>query len=193
MNAAAQGDPATLARRVRELGTWFHNIDLNGVQTAPNHFLNDYPNVKWRLFQHAVPQDLAGKSVLDIGCNAGFYSLEMKRRGAGRVLGVDFDDRYLEQARFAEAANTWGDKNSAAAFAKELQSNGLNHLEIGNLSEPEGAAGSIFVTMPVVFYQGTKRSPATVTLRRVNDVDGSTQAQRRSHIERIEWSKTRTR
>lgn len=95
----------------------------------------------------------------------------------------------IEQARFAEAANTWGDKNSAAAFAKELQSRSLKHLEIGDLSEPEGAAGSIFVTMPVVFYQGTKRSPATVTLRRVNDVDGSTQAQRRWHIERIEWGK----
>jgi tRNA (mo5U34)-methyltransferase len=41
------------------------------------------------------------KSVLDIGCNAGFYSMEMKRRGADRVLGIDFDDRYLAQARFA--------------------------------------------------------------------------------------------
>jgi tRNA (mo5U34)-methyltransferase len=39
--------------------------------------------------------------VLDIGCNAGFYSIEMKRRGAERVLGIDSDDRYLEQARLA--------------------------------------------------------------------------------------------
>jgi tRNA (mo5U34)-methyltransferase len=39
--------------------------------------------------------------VLDIGCNAGFYSFEMKRRGAGRVVGIDFDDYYLDQARFA--------------------------------------------------------------------------------------------
>ena len=87
--------------RAAALGEWFHNIDLNGVQTAPNHFLNDYPNVKWRRFEHAIPEDLTGKSVLDIGCNAGFYSIEMKRRGADRVLGVDFDDRYLDQARFA--------------------------------------------------------------------------------------------
>jgi tRNA (mo5U34)-methyltransferase len=57
------------------------------VQTAPNHFLNDYPNVKWRRFQHAIPEDLSGKSVLDIGCNGGFYAIEMKRRGADRVLG----------------------------------------------------------------------------------------------------------
>jgi tRNA (mo5U34)-methyltransferase len=92
---------AQIRARADALGEWFHNIDLDGVQTAPNHFLNDYPNVKWRRFAHAVPEDLTGKSVLDIGCNAGFYSMEMKRRGAERVLGVDFDDRYLAQARFA--------------------------------------------------------------------------------------------
>src|SRR3954464_15623679 len=87
--------------RAAALGEWFHNIDLDGVPTAPNHFLNDYPNVKWRRFEHAIPADLSGRTVLDIGCNAGFYSIEMKRRGAERVVGVDFDDRYLEQARFA--------------------------------------------------------------------------------------------
>ena len=48
-----------------------------------------------------MPDDLAGRSVLDIGCNGGFYALEMKRRGAARVLGIDEDERYLAQARFA--------------------------------------------------------------------------------------------
>ncbi len=93
-----------IEKRVRELGEWFHNLDLNGVLTAPNHFLGDYPALKWRMFAHAIPEDLIGKSVLDIGCNAGFYSLEMKRRGADRVLGIDFDDEYLAQARFAAEA-----------------------------------------------------------------------------------------
>lgn len=90
-----------ISARVAELGPWFHNMDLGGVQTAPDHFLHDYPQNKFRQFAHALPEHLEGKSVLDIGCNAGFYSLEMKRRGAGRVLGVDFDDRYLSQARLA--------------------------------------------------------------------------------------------
>jgi tRNA (mo5U34)-methyltransferase len=90
-----------LERRVRALGDWFHNMDLGGVRTAPAHFLGDYPMIKWRRFQHAIPADLSGKSVLDIGCNAGFYSLEMKRRGAARVVAVDSDERYLAQARLA--------------------------------------------------------------------------------------------
>jgi tRNA (mo5U34)-methyltransferase len=86
---------------VRELGPWFHNLDLQGIQTAPDHFLGDYPTVKWRQFAHALPSDLRGQSVLDIGCNAGFYSIQMKRRGADRVVGIDTDEGYLAQARFA--------------------------------------------------------------------------------------------
>ncbi len=57
--------------------------------------------MKWNSFAAALPADLGGKSVLDIGCNAGFYSLEMKRRGAARVVGIDSDPRYLAQARLA--------------------------------------------------------------------------------------------
>jgi methyltransferase (TIGR04290 family) len=90
-----------IQQRVRELGEWFQNMDLCGVQTAPHHFLGDYPRCKWQNFAQAVPADLRGKSVLDIGCNAGFYSLEMKRRGAAHVVGVDSDESYLAQARFA--------------------------------------------------------------------------------------------
>jgi len=90
-----------IEKRVTELGPWFHNLSLQGVQTAPDHFLGDYPSTKWHNFQDAVPKDLTGMTVLDIGCNGGFYSIEMKRRGAKRVLGIDHDEGYLAQARFA--------------------------------------------------------------------------------------------
>lgn len=90
-----------IAARIEALGPWFHNFDIGGVMTAPQHPLGDYPQLKWRRFAHAMPADLSGMSVLDVGCNAGFYALEMKRRGATRVLGIDSDERYLAQARFA--------------------------------------------------------------------------------------------
>src|SRR5512144_2273821 len=93
--------PAEIQRRVASLGEWFHNIDLAGVKTAPQHFLGDYPSVVWRGIASSIPQDLSGRTVLDIGCNAGFYSIEMKRRGAARVVGLDTSDRYLRQARLA--------------------------------------------------------------------------------------------
>jgi tRNA (mo5U34)-methyltransferase len=93
-----------LRDRVSGLGTWFHNLRLGpdgNVQTAPQHPLGDFPANFWCYFRHVVPENLTGKSVLDIGCNAGFYSFELKRRGAARVLGVDHDPEYLEQASFA--------------------------------------------------------------------------------------------
>jgi tRNA (mo5U34)-methyltransferase len=99
--SAPQAQDASIETRVRELGDWFHNLTLGGVQTAPHHFLGDYPAIKWRQFAEAIPPDLRGWSVLDVGCNAGFYSQEMKKRGADRVLGVDSDLRYLAQAEFA--------------------------------------------------------------------------------------------
>jgi len=93
--------PEQIERRVRELSPWFHDLDLNGVRTAPDHFLGSYPTALWEAIRHVVPDDLSGRTVLDIGCNAGFFSIEMSRRRAARVLGIDSDDRYLEQARLA--------------------------------------------------------------------------------------------
>ncbi|HZH03818.1 MAG TPA: TIGR04290 family methyltransferase [Myxococcaceae bacterium] len=94
-------NPEQIETRVHQLGSWFHNLDLEGVKTAPSHFLGNFPSDFWHSFQHVLPRNLSGKSVLDVGCNGGFYSIEMKRRGAERVVGIDLDERYLEQARFA--------------------------------------------------------------------------------------------
>jgi tRNA (mo5U34)-methyltransferase len=116
--------PEQIRRRVLELGDWFHNMDLRGVMTAPNHFLGDYPHQKWSRFAHAVPSDLRGKTVLDIGCNAGFYSIEMKRRGASRVVAIDSDDRYLAQARFA-----------ASVCGADIEIQKLSVYQVGELGE----------------------------------------------------------
>jgi len=90
-----------LQQQIDALGPWFHNLRLGGIQTAPEHFLGDYPEIKFAGFRSVIPEDMHGMTVLDIGCNAGFYSIEMKRRGAERVVGIDSDARYLRQARFA--------------------------------------------------------------------------------------------
>jgi tRNA (mo5U34)-methyltransferase len=124
MNAIDTVAKDEIRRRAEALGPWFHNIDLNGVWTAPDHFLGDYPAVKWRSFAGAIPQDLTGKSVLDIGCNGGFYSIEMKKRGAKRVLGIDFDDEYLAQARFA-----------AEVTGLEIEFRKLSVYDVGALGE----------------------------------------------------------
>ena len=71
------------------------------MQTLPHHFLGgDFPNFKWQQIQPFLPPDIRGWRVLDVGCNAGFYSFELARRGAS-VLGIDVDPHYLAQATWA--------------------------------------------------------------------------------------------
>jgi tRNA (mo5U34)-methyltransferase len=93
---------ADLQGEIDALGPWFHNLHLpGGVQTAPHHFIGgDFPTFKWQQIRDSVPQDLSGWRVLDVGCNAGFYSFELARRGAS-VLAIDLDEHYLAQARWA--------------------------------------------------------------------------------------------
>ncbi|MFT2008157.1 TIGR04290 family methyltransferase [Pontibacter sp. 13R65] len=87
-----------IQQEIEQLGPWFHNIHLpGGEQTAPSHFLGDFPAFKWQQLEQLIPADLSGCNVLDIGCNAGFYSIELAKRGA-HVLGIDVDPHYLKQA-----------------------------------------------------------------------------------------------
>jgi len=130
-----RNDREELRQRIEALAPWFHNIDLGGgVTTAPDHFLGDYPRFKYATFAHVLPADLTGRTVLDIGCNAGFYAVEMKRRGADRVVAIDSDERYLAQARLA---------------SEEL---GFDGIEFRNLSVYDVAA--LGETFDLVIFMG---------------------------------------
>jgi tRNA (mo5U34)-methyltransferase len=86
---------------IARMGPWFHNLHLpDGTQTAPDHPLGDFPSFKWQQLKDLIPADLEGWQILDIGCNSGFYSYELAKRGA-TVTAIDMDEHYLRQARWA--------------------------------------------------------------------------------------------
>jgi tRNA (mo5U34)-methyltransferase len=88
-------------REIAEMGPWFHNLHLpDGTQTAPDHPLGDFPTFKWQQIAPHIPGNLSGWRVLDIGCNAGFYSFELAKRGA-QVKAIDVNPHYLRQAQWA--------------------------------------------------------------------------------------------
>jgi tRNA (mo5U34)-methyltransferase len=93
--------PDDIRKKIEALKPWFHNLHLpGGQQTAPDHFLGDFPSYKWREIAPCLPGDLSGWSALDIGCNAGFYTFELAKRGAS-VTALDSNATYLAQARWA--------------------------------------------------------------------------------------------
>jgi tRNA (mo5U34)-methyltransferase len=127
----------SLERRIRALGPWFHNLVLDGIATAPEHFLGDYPANKFQRFARALPEDLTGQVVLDIGCNAGFYAFEMKRRGAAHVVAIDSDPRYLAQARLA-----------AEVLGHDIELRKLDVYRIGEL----GTRFDLVIFMGVLYH-----------------------------------------
>ena len=82
---------------IKAQGFWYHSIYLgNGIYTMPPTFANQL----WALIKPTFPVDLKGASILDVGCNAGFFSILTKLQGAGRILGVESMDFFVEQAEY---------------------------------------------------------------------------------------------
>ena len=96
--------PDEIQQRVERLGPWFHCIDLGGgLVTKTRSAVGEpveHPRPTWEKVKACLPEEFGGRSLLDVGCNAGFYAVELKRRGAGRVLGVDSQRNLVRQAVF---------------------------------------------------------------------------------------------
>ena len=97
----------------------------------------------------------------------------------------------IEQKKFGEAEKLWGDSKAASAFTNRFDDYREIHAQVGKPGSMEGAAGSSYVTVPVSLYGATSsgapfKCGGKATLRRVNDVPGSTVEQRRWHITAIE-------
>lgn len=101
-------DKNAIQKRVDELGAlqaWNHNYALPfGVETRPGAQVSHGKNlVKLeRLKPLFEAIGLAGKSVLDVGCNEGFFSLYMADEGAN-VLGIDVDEHRITKARYVQS------------------------------------------------------------------------------------------
>ena len=102
-------DHQELRKRAEAL-KWYHTIDLGqGVVTQ------GVDNSPLRLARAALPSDLAGRSVLDIGAWDGFFSFEAERRSAARVVATD---------HYAWHGTGWGTGLGKAGF--ELARTALN-------------------------------------------------------------------
>jgi len=110
-------------------------------------------------------------------------------QGAGQVL--QSYAALLEQGRLGEAGRLWSDSSSASEMSKAYDKYSEIHAEIGAPGAMEGAAGSTYVDIPIRLY-GKRKSGAsfssvgTATLRRINDVPGSTEEQRKWRIYRLD-------
>src|SRR6266511_305984 len=99
---------------VERLGPFHHGIELPyGLHTQPEglsrgegelHRVRDIQLGAWSALLELFGGTLAGKRVLDVGCNCGGFSVQAARDGAEHVLGVDVVDRYIDPADVIEGS-----------------------------------------------------------------------------------------
>ncbi len=90
--------PDEIRKELATMRSWHHNVELApGVWTNPK--MGNHPAARWALIEPYVPNDLSGKTVLDLGCSSGFFSAMLKKRGAERVVAVDIVDSAIREAK----------------------------------------------------------------------------------------------
>lgn len=89
-------DSAELQKQVDSFPYWYQRIYLgNNVYTLPEKAFHEGV---WARLLMAYPANLMGASVLDVGCNAGYFSIQHKLLGAGRTVGIESIETYQKQA-----------------------------------------------------------------------------------------------
>ncbi len=99
-------DNSYIEHRIEKFDTepsfWYQKIRLGSCVTPGR----TNPEEKWnKLIGPNLPLPVQGKSVLDVGCNAGAISLRCLNEGAANVTGVEVDNIFRAQAEFVYYTN----------------------------------------------------------------------------------------
>jgi tRNA (mo5U34)-methyltransferase len=101
MSNPHQRSAEQIRAQVRALGWWYQCFELpGGVWTSPGKPPAYHPETRWNLIAPYVPDDLEGKTVLDVGGNAGYFSVQMMKRGARSCTIVEPFREFAAQAHF---------------------------------------------------------------------------------------------
>jgi hypothetical protein len=162
-------------------------------EQAPSNQPEHYPPMSAEIANTPAPQDnSAARAASNQALAEPKGPIDPKSAEAAAQVVQQYG-ALIEQGRWTESWKLWSDASAAKQFDRNWRDDSEVHMEIGKPGDMEGAAGSSYVTVPVTFYGqktsgGSFREKAAITLRRVNDVPGSTESQRRWHIANIDLS-----
>lgn len=86
-------------QKLDELGDFWEKITFpNGVEVGPGRS----KQLLWsEYFKHYFDTSMfEGKTILDIGCNAGGNIVELAKYNPAKIVGLDYSEKYLAQCRF---------------------------------------------------------------------------------------------
>jgi 2-polyprenyl-3-methyl-5-hydroxy-6-metoxy-1,4-benzoquinol methylase len=134
-------DVDRFSRRLAALATWTYFVSSNGVDNRAQGSYND-STIDFHRFRNGLITDtvkriigpgLEDLSLLDIGCNSGFFTLEGAAAGFGRAVGVDLREENIEQARFLRSAFDIRNSEFSIQNVKHLEASGDRFDVVYNL------------------------------------------------------------
>ena len=94
-----------LISKIKYLSPWYQNINLNGVRTinkGDKYISANAGEKTWNTIKTLLPDSLENMRILDLGCNAGYYSLNASLLNAKEVIGVELTPTFYAQALFVK-------------------------------------------------------------------------------------------
>jgi SAM-dependent methyltransferase len=94
---------AEISRRIGRFERWHYQFEVGGILTpiADPTWVNRHVQRKHYFWDPLVGETrnlIAGKRVLDLGCNAGYWALAAIEAGCAYVMGMDARPAHIEQA-----------------------------------------------------------------------------------------------
>jgi tRNA (mo5U34)-methyltransferase len=130
-----------MIRTMNEIN-WWHRINLGGGVVTPGRAQH---TVEHASLYFGMPEDLKGKTVIDIGCSDGMFSFEAERRG-GDVLAIDTSRK---EDLCTGKAQDWP---RGFNFAKRVLGSKVPFLDLDFFEIPRGEQWDVVLFYGVLYH-----------------------------------------
>lgn len=89
-----------LKYNIQKLQPWYQEIKFNNRVTAKSSHSKLSGELAWKYIESFLPNSLDGMRILDLGSNAGLFSVRCGQMGAREVIGIENNSLHLKQCKF---------------------------------------------------------------------------------------------
>lgn len=114
MNLHFNSEKLTYEKLKREIKNWkgqvYAPVYFGAGIKAGGIWQVDNGYGRWHYILKKHYPDILGKRILDLGANNGQNAMQLLRHGAQEVIGVEFDDKFIDQGKIVKSGYEWADK-----------------------------------------------------------------------------------
>jgi cyclopropane fatty-acyl-phospholipid synthase-like methyltransferase len=93
-------DNNTLKKKIESLSPWYQSVKFNEEVSCVSDHSRLSGEYAWNHIVKFLPEEMGGMRVLDLGSNAGLFSVRCAQRGASEVIGIEKEKKHFKQSKF---------------------------------------------------------------------------------------------